>query len=88
MVSVPHSKIPIWTYGDSDSSEKMYFVPNDWLFKIVKQLGYKDIQDFQSSYTWDESKEIHSKAEFEGVVLEECDITRFNKQKIGNQFPC
>lgn len=79
MTFVSHSKIALWTYGDCDSSEKMFFVPKDWLYKTVKQLGYKDIEDFQSSYIWDDSKEILTMAESEGVVLEKCEIIHFNK---------
>ncbi|MEK5368042.1 hypothetical protein NSS76_19575 [Bacillus sp. FSL R5-0654] len=80
MAFVSHSKIALWTYGDCDLSEKMYFVPQSWLCKIVKQLGYKDTEDFQSSYIWDDSKEILSMAESDGVVLEKCEIIHFNNK--------
>lgn len=77
------ARIPVWTYGVSDGTTstfgKIYVVPEDWLHRIVKQFGYTDIPDFQSAYTWDESKEILSIAEREGVVFEECDLSLCNK---------
>ncbi|MCY8497783.1 hypothetical protein P8917_10040 [Bacillus atrophaeus] len=80
-------RVQVWTYGVADGLEsnssygKIFLVPEDWLEKVVKQFGYEDISDFQSAYIWDESKDILSIAERDGVVFEEHDLSLYENSK-------
>ncbi|MEC0434405.1 hypothetical protein P8832_09555 [Bacillus subtilis] len=74
------ARVQIWTYGVLDGEHdtsygRIFVVPESWLEKVLKKFDYEDISDFQTAYIWDESLEILSIAEREGVVIEECDLS-------------
>lgn len=58
------------TDGKFDSFGSAWFkVSNDWLEAIVKNIGFTSLEEFHSTYTYDDSNGMLAKAIEDGVLL-------------------
>lgn len=73
------SPVELSTYGaydeeNDDQSEFFFEVPKNWLWKYVKKNGYKSIDEFLDTYTWDTTMDTYARALEDKVVINEWEV--------------
>lgn len=73
------SPVVLTTYGHyeekGDSQYELNFeVPKNWLWSWVKENGYKSIDDFLITYTWDTAMDTYARAIEDRVIVNKWDV--------------
>lgn len=71
--------IVLSTYGsyDEDTDDQQIFnfeVPKNWLWKYVKVNGYKTVDEFLETYTWDTTMDTYARALEDKVIINEWEV--------------
>lgn len=71
--------ITIATYGHYEENGDVQYVlhfevPKNWLWEYVKANGYKSIDEFIGSYTWDTTMHTYARALENRVIINEWEV--------------